>query len=200
MARQLCTASQPPEPREHHHSPGLIEIDNVHKRNRSYRRRNYPGVCSFDLRTLADIANLRATAGAASDPSPTFASTHHCLDLRIPELFLAVPQRTQSDCFDPIEVSIYITSTVLFAYVCPMMILLNAVPLFERVHPTMSAAPIIFVFLLHLSLYFLVFWTTNRFTSKAATEVRSDEPSDAHEERDKIFTNGNHIGPTTGRR
>ena len=90
---------------------------------------------------------------------------------------------------NPIDVLIYLTSTVLFAFLCPMMIVLNGYPLLQRVHPTMSAAPMFFVFVVHLALYCLVFWTTSWFIS-LPKHPEVGEPSDAPKDRTSRFDNG----------
>ncbi|QDV44065.1 hypothetical protein Enr13x_39260 [Stieleria neptunia] len=77
---------------------------------------------------------------------------------------------------DPIRVSIYLTSTVLFAYICPVMIVLNAIPLFKRIHPTMTALPTLFVFMTHVLLFLLVFWTTRWFVRLSQTKDKMGEP------------------------
>ena len=66
---------------------------------------------------------------------------------------------------DSISVLFYLSSTVLFAFLSPIMIALNGRSLFERVHPTMSPAPILFVVLIHAGLYFSAYWATGWFIS-----------------------------------
>ncbi|MDM4019541.1 hypothetical protein, partial [Roseiconus lacunae] len=76
---------------------------------------------------------------------------------------------------DPFRVSIYLTSTVLFAFLCPMMVLVNFNQLFDRIHPTMTVAPALFVVIVHVALYCLVFWTTSWFISLPTT-AENGEP------------------------
>lgn len=91
---------------------------------------------------------------------------------------------------DSLAVSLYVTSTVLFGFLCPLMIFFNTFPLFENVRPAAAKTPLILGFAAHLALYILVFFTTYWFTTIVDRTNKIGEPSDGHGAADNAFSDG----------
>jgi hypothetical protein len=100
-----------------------------------------------------------------------------------------VARRTQS-VDDSVAISLYVVSTVLFGFLCPLMIFFNTFPLFANVRPAAAKAPLILGFVAHLGLYILVLLTTYWFTTVARRKNKTGEPSDGHGAADSAFPDG----------
>ena len=77
---------------------------------------------------------------------------------------------------DSVAVSLYVTSTVLFGFLCPLMVFFNVFPLFENIRPAAAKTPLILGFVAHVVLYILVFPTTHWFTTVARHSSNTGEP------------------------
>ncbi|WP_146394882.1 hypothetical protein [Planctomycetes bacterium CA13] len=76
----------------------------------------------------------------------------------------------------PFAVSLYLTSTVLFGFLCPLMMFYNLFLLFDRV--TLPKTPLVLGFVAHLVLYIVAFLATYWFTRIMDHANNHGEPCD----------------------
>ena len=90
----------------------------------------------------------------------------------------------------PLAIVCYLTSTVLFGFLGPLVISFNAFTLFDNLRPLRPRAPLLLGLVVHLVMYTLVFATTRWFTRISNQSHDIGEPSDAPKDRASRFDNG----------
>jgi len=168
-----------------------------------HRLRSNPDLHSFVVRAVAHITTSQTTTWSSANRPYAIASTDCRVDLRLPRLGLpndddtdrlgytigcslvaifwwSMVARRTTRVDDSLAVSFYVTSTVLLGFLCPLMIFLNVLPIFDNVRPAGAKTPLIIGLIAHVTFYILVFFTTYWFTRIADRPSNSGKPSDGH--------------------